>query len=410
MADAPILRLGFLGLGQAVNIMLTRKHDIAALPFRIAAAADPRESARAMFKREFNGEAFATAEELCKSPAVDVVYVATPPEMHRAHVELAATHGKHIVVEKPMALSLADCDAMVEAVERADVKLVAGHTHSFDAPVRKMREIISSGEIGNLVMLNTWNFNEFNPRPWPSAELVTTHGPILNQAPHQIDIVRQLGGGLVRSVRAQTIWDSLRRCEGGWICFLEFDNGVPASLVFDARGFFDTAELHWWVGESGAPRDPNTNATMRCNFRALAARGADELERVLEAQKEVGRYGADIVDLESLKLWGYGTPQTIKHSPFFGLTLASCERGAIRQSADGLLIYGEDGVTEVSLERAMRGRAAELMDLYNGVVHGKPILHDGRWGQATLEVCLAILESATSRREISLSHQVPMSA
>ena len=188
------------------------------------------------FRKEFGAEAFTDAEAMLRADLIDVAYVATPAEMHREHVELAAKYGKHVICEKPMALTIEDCDAMVAAAERAGVKLLAGHTHSFDAPIRKMREIIDAGTIGPLVSVNTWNYNEFNPRPWTSAELRSTHGPILNQGPHQVDIVRQLGGGLVRSVRAQTIWDPLRDCEGGWTCFLEFENGVPATLVTTRAG------------------------------------------------------------------------------------------------------------------------------------------------------------------------------
>lgn len=411
MSERKVLGLGYLGLGQAVNLMLSREPELSqilSLPYRIAAAADPRPQARDAFRSQFDAEAYASVEELCACPNIDVVYIATPPEMHRAHAEIAAAHGKHMVVEKPMALSLADCDAMVEAAEKAGVKLLAGHTHSFDAPIRRMREIISGGEIGDLIMINTWNYNEFNPRPWPTAELKLTHGPLLNQAPHQVDIVRQLGGGLVRSVRAQTIPDPLRGCEGGWVCFLEFESGVPVTLVYDARGFFDIAELHWWVGESGSPRDPQTNFLIRRNFKELARRGPQEMERVLEEQKEQGRYGAANVDPETWKLWGYGGAPGIRRSPFFGLTIASCERGAIRQSADGLLLYGEDSVKEIPVAQQMRGRAAELMDLYDSVVGGKPLFHDGRWGRATLEVCLAIIESAKTRRELPLSRQVAM--
>ena len=98
----------------------------------------------------------------------------------------------------------------------------------------------------------------------------------------------------------------------------------------------------------------------------------------------------------------------MRHSPFFGLTIASCERGAVRQSEDGLLVYGEDSVKEIPVARQMRGRAAELMDLYDSVVGGKPLFHDGRWGRATLEVCLAIIQSAKLRRELPLSRQVAL--
>ena len=408
MSNGPVLRLGFIGLGQAVARMLQQYPHVKKLPYKVSAAAEPRADARAQFERDFGGRTYERAEDLCKSPEVDVVYIATPPELHREHVELAASHGKHIVVEKPMALSLDDCAAMIDICEKKGVKLLAGHTHRFDAPIRKMRDIVTSGRIGKLAMINSWNFNEFNPRPWPTAELKASFGPILNQGPHQVDIVRQIAGGMVRSVRAQKVWDGLRGVDGGYACFLEFENGVPASLTYDARGYFDTSELFWWVGEGGAPRDPNSNVHILRNFRKLSHLGAEELERVLEAQKDQGRYGAGNNDPEMWKLWGYDGPDEIKHQPFFGITVVSCERGAIRQSPDGLLVYGDEGVEEVSLSQELRGRAAELMDLYNGVVHGKPIFHDGRWGMATLEVCLAIIQSANERREIQMTRQVPM--
>lgn len=408
MNTAAVLRLGFIGVGQAVSRMFQSYDEIAQLPYRITGAADLREHALERFAAQFQCETFRTAEALCRSSAVDVVYIATPPEYHREHVELAAANGKHVIVEKPMASSLADCDAMVLAAEKAGIKLVSGHTHSFDAPIRKMCEVVAGGTLGNLVMINTWNFNEFNHRPWPTAELHSTFGPILNQGPHQVDIVRQLAGGMVKSVRAQTVFDRDRACAGGWTCFLEFENGVPATLVYDARGFFDTAELFWWVGEGGTMRPTDTNVMMRKNLQELAAHGPEERERLLAAQKEQGRYGATYVDPAlRTKLRGYHTNDPQEHQPFFGLTVVSCERGAIRQSADGLLVYDEEGVHEVLVGQEQGGRAAELMDLYNGVVHGKPIFHDGKWGRATLEVCLAIMESGKTRREVEMALQVP---
>jgi hypothetical protein len=84
----------------------------------------------------------------------------------------------------------------------------------------------------------------------------------------------------------------------------------------------------------------------------------------------------------------------------------TCEKGDIRQSPDGLFIYGDEGKREISLAVGKRGREAEVDELYQAVVNNKPVFHDGRWGEATLEVCLAILESAEKRREVFLSRQV----
>jgi len=79
----------------------------------------------------------------------------------------------------------------------------------------------------------------------------------------------------------------------------------------------------------------------------------------------------------------------------------------MRQTPDGIKIYGETEQREIPLSAGSRGREAEVEELYNAVVHNRPVFHDGRWGAATLEVCLAMLESAAERKEIFLSHQVP---
>lgn len=406
--EQPILRLGFIGLGQAMNLILQRRWELDGLPIKIAAGADPRANARERFVQDFGGTAYATAEELCASSDVDIVYIATGPELHREHAVLAARHGKHMIVEKPLALTIDDCLAMVDAADRAGVLLLAGHTHSFGAPYLKMAELVHGGDLGDLVMVNSWMYNEFNPRPWPSAELAATRGPLLNQGPHQVDIVRQIGGGLVRTLRAQTFWDDLRGCLGGYSAMLTFASGATANLVFDARGYFDVAELFGWIGEGGQPKEPERPFTMRANFSALSTLGDEERERRLHEQKEQGRYGAVNTTPEEWALWGYSFGQE-HHQPFFGLTIASCQRGAIRQSADGLYVYGNTERSEIPLGSELRGRAAELMELYHGVVNGIPLRHDGRWATATVEVCLKIEESAAAQAEVTLEHQHPLS-
>ena len=91
----------------------------------------------------------------------------------------------------------------------------------------------------------------------------------------------------------------------------------------------------------------------------------------------------------------------------FGLTIASCTKADLRQSPKGIYIYGEQGArTEVPVQGPVPRGYAELDELYQGVVNGKPIVHDGRWGLATQEVTMAIIQSAQERREIMMQHQV----
>ena len=388
------LRLGIAGLGVASTQILP---PISALSYiKITAAADTRPDVLEKFRAVYQGETYTSVQGMCERAGIDAVYVATPNTLHAEHAIIAARSGKHIIVEKPMAMSLAECDAMNEAAEKYGVKLLCGHTHSFDPPIRKIREIVKSGGLGKLCMINSWNYNEFMYRPRMRHELAMSRGVVLNQGPHHVDIVRLIGGGMLRSVRAMTgIWDKAREWEGSYSCFLEFEDGTPATLVYSSYGFFDTAELFGWVGEGGQHRAPETNLNVRKKLREV--RTTEEEEKLKEGMRFGGQREG-----EYSHLWNGERKQ-----PFFGLTVVSCEKGDIRQTPDGLKIYGETEQREIQLPAAHRGREAEVEELYNAVVHKRPVFHDGRWGAATLEVCLAILESAAQRKEFFLSHQVP---
>ena len=396
-----ILRMGMAGIGVSSTHILP---SMSKLPYiKITAAADIRKNALENFRMEFNAKTFDSVEAMCKSSDVDFIYVATPNEFHADHVITAARYRKHIIVEKPMAQSLKESEAMNAAAERYGVKLLCGHTKAFEPSIRKIREIVSSGELGRLCMIHTWNYNECMYRPRMKHELATTRGVVLNQGPHQVDVIRLIGGGMVRSVRAMTgIWDASRPHEGSYVCYLEFDDGVPATLVYSGYGFFDTAELFWWVGEGGGPRDPDSNLRTRKNIKNI---GDPEKEELLKEQMRYG--GAKAGEWLGGEGRRNSSGKRDKHHPFFGLTLVTCEKGDIRQSRDGLLIYGEDEKREITVPLGRSGRESEVEELYQAVVNNRPVYHDGRWGQATLEVCLVILESAKERREISLSHQMP---
>jgi predicted dehydrogenase len=399
-------------LGEAVTEFLPDyvKHP----KVKVTAAADMREAALDRFRHEVNGQTYRNLEELCRSSDVDIVYIATPHELHAQHTLLALECGKHVIVEKPMALTVEDCDRMNDEADRRGLKILCGHNHSYDVPIRKMREIIRSGELGSLCMINTWNYNDFMVRPYPDSAIETSRGVVLNQGAHQVDIVRVLGGGMVHTVRARTMnWDPSRSGEGAYICYLEFENDVPATLVFNGYGFFDTAELFGWIGESGAARYPEKHVGARKRYNELHKLPQNERTQRLEDLKTKMRYGnVGLGERPEMPAgWekgGYrpGIDPDTKHQPFFGLTVVSCEKGDMRQSRDHLIIYGDEK-REVELSKGVRRRNGEIDELYECLVHGKPLLHDGRWGAATVEVCVAMLQSTAERKEIQLTHQVP---
>ena len=107
---------------------------------------------------------------------------------------------------------------------------------------------------------------------------------------------------------------------------------------------------------------------------------------------------------------GYGSADQGEppHQPHFGITIATCARGDLRASADGVFVYDESGKREIALSDGGRysGRLNVLDDLRAAIATGRPPVHDGRWGKATLEVALAVQQSARERREVGCCAQV----
>jgi phthalate 4,5-cis-dihydrodiol dehydrogenase len=394
MALAPEgrLRLGIAGLGRAFTLMLP---TLTAHPrLRLVAAADPRAEARDRFARDFRARAYDSVEALCADPCVDAVYVATPHQHHAEHVIAAASRGKHVLVEKPMALSMDEASAMIEAADRAGVYLVVGHSHSFDAPIRRAREIITGGSLGRVRMITAMNFTDFLYRPRRPEELDTSRGGgvLFSQAAHQVDIVRLLGGGKAKSVRTATgAWDAARPTEGAYASLLTFEDGSYASLTYSGYGHFDADEFCDWVSEIGRPKDPGAYGAMRSALARVPGAQAES------AAKNARNYG------------GAGYAQQGAEAPWhehFGLVVASCERGDVRPTPKGVMVYGDETRDFQPLDKPAVPRAEVIDELCDAVFEARAPLHDGRWGRASLEVCLAMLRSAREQREVALEHQV----
>lgn len=391
------LRMGVAGLGRAFSLMLPTL--VMDERIEIVAGADPRAEARARFEQDFGGRAYERVEDMCADPRVEVVYVSTPHQYHVENVAAAAAAGRHILCEKPMALTVADCAAMIEAARGAGVALVVGHSHSFDAPVRVAREIVESGVYGDVRMMSGMDYTDFLFRPRRPEELDTSKGGgvIYNQAPHQVDNVRFIGGGLVKSVRAVTgAWDASRRTEGAYTALLTFESGAAASITYSGYAHFDSDELVDWIAESGLPKNPDAYGAAR---RALDG-VAGEAEHALKWQVNYGGPRYSGFDPAKAK------PAAERLHQNFGLLIVSCDGADLRPTSKGVMIYDDRERRLVAAPVPPVPRREVIDELYAAVVHGIPPVHDGRWGLATMEVCFAILQSAREGREVTLNHQV----
>jgi phthalate 4,5-cis-dihydrodiol dehydrogenase len=375
------LRVGIAGLGTASSQILPFFGKLPSIT--LGGAADVRPEAREKFTQKYDAPAFDSVEAICKSDSIDAVWIATPNELHAEHTILAARHGKHVICEKPMAVTLEQCDSMIKAADDNGVRLVQGHSKVYNAPIRKLREIIRSGVLGRVTHIDTWNYNDWLQRPRLADEVDTAKGGgiVYRQGPHQVDIVRYLGGGRVHSVRAVTgRHDRNFDTEGNYSAFLEFENGVSATLVLDGYGFFDVTDLTWGIGESGKMKAAKTDAAK---------------PRITQTLSAAEKYALPV---------GHGGADDRPFQPFFGLTVITCEKGVLRQSPRGIFLYDADGCREIDCNKG-NGRGDELLELLNAIRENRPAFPDGRWGKASLEVCIAMMQSSKERRDVLLKYQ-----
>jgi phthalate 4,5-cis-dihydrodiol dehydrogenase len=386
--DRPI-RLGVAGLGRAFTLMLpTFVQD---RRIQLVAACDPREAARSQFARDFAAPVYDDIEALARDPSVEAIYVASPHQFHAAQARTAAMQGKHVLVEKPMALTLAECDAMIADCRGAGVHLIVGHCHSFDAPYLTAREIIGSGRHGRVRMIHALNYTDFLYRPRRPEELQTEAGGgvVFSQAAHQVDIVRMLAGSAVTRVRAVTgAWDPQRPTEGAYALLVWFEDGAFANLTYSGYGHFDSDEWCDWTGEMGQTKRPEDHGVARRRLAQVSDAGEEA------RLKAASTYGGP----------AYQAPAQMSppHYQHFGPVVVSCERADLRPVPDGVWIYGDDRREHLRLPAPAVPRFEVIDELHAAVMRGVPPLHDGPWARSTLEVCLAMLRSAREGRDIEL--------
>jgi phthalate 4,5-cis-dihydrodiol dehydrogenase len=381
-------RMGVAGVGAAGQAFLPaiRRHP----GFELAAFAEPIAEIRDSVAADTGVAGYADLPTMLTDAAIDVVYIATPTDLHPEHAALAFGAKKHVLTEKPMAVRLDQASTMIAQARSAGVTLLVGHAHGYDLPIQRMREIIASGELGRVRMIHTWNFTDWVYRPRRPDELLLDAGGgvTFRQGSHQFDIVRLLGGGKVRSVRATTFdWDPQRSTIGAHTVFMQFADGTVATAVYNGYGHFSAMELCGDISEWGLlqPADQRKPAP-----RSRAGEGA-----ALELAAKRSRAKTAI-------------PEQAPYQPTFGLTIVSCERGDIRQSPRGLYIYTANGREEIELPTDKSPRDL-VLDESHGAISGERIpVHDGAWGLANLEICVAAIKSSETGSEIVLQHQVPV--
>ena len=161
----------------------------------VAVANHREESARAFAERHGIPRVTTDWETLARDPEVDAAVVATPNALHAPQSMALLEAGKHVLVEKPMATSVAECDAMIDAAARGGASLMVAHCWRFHPDVQAMRARIASGELGEVVKTRGYGVHAgWGPSGWFTQKALAGGGALPDMGVHAIDTVRYLLG------------------------------------------------------------------------------------------------------------------------------------------------------------------------------------------------------------------------
>jgi predicted dehydrogenase len=325
-----------LGAGQVEGAELTAVCDL--VPERATS-----------FSKRYGVPAFTSVESLLAFEDIDAVSVLSPSGMHADHAVAAAISGRHVVVEKPMALTLADADRMVQAAEEAGVRLFVVKQNRFNVPVVKARQALDAGRLGRLVLGTVrvrWCRDQayYDQDQWRGT-WSQDGGVLANQASHHVDMLSWFMGPAV-SVHA--------RCSTALVN-IEAEDTAVATVMF-RNGALGVIE-------------------------ATVATRPNDLEGSLSVLGSGG----------SVEIGGFAVNE-IRHWRFVD---SAAEDAEVLQkySVNPPSVYGF-------------GHQAYYEHVVDCLVNGTPALVDGREARNSLELLVALYESMASGREVMLPVQV----
>ena len=249
------LRWGLIGCGD-----ISRKRVAPALldipECELIAVSRARVDLAESFANEFGAERwYGDWRELKADDEIDAVYIATPVYLHAEQTVAAAEAGKSVLCEKPMAMNPDECKQMIAVCEFEGVALGVAYYRRFYPAIRRVKEIIASGEIGAPVIAQINAFERFNPAPgedryWLLERSKSGGGPMMDFGCHRLEILLNLFGPIERTtaVIGRALFD--REVEDTCVAGFEFGSGAQASLAVTHAAFEsrDTLDIYCGAG------------------------------------------------------------------------------------------------------------------------------------------------------------------
>jgi predicted dehydrogenase len=187
------------------------------------------------FAARYNCRIAPSYAAILDDPAVDAVLLATPNDLHRSQIEAAARHGKHVLVEKPITLTVADGVAATRACSQAGVVLAVGHQSRREAGARKLYSLVTSGELGDIAgveaNISTDSGWSVKAGQWRWSREQCPGGPLIQIGIHHIDTLGYLFGAITRVFGMQKHRLIPADIDDTSVTLLEFENGILGHLT-----------------------------------------------------------------------------------------------------------------------------------------------------------------------------------
>jgi predicted dehydrogenase len=355
------MRFGLVGCGWIVERChapsMARAEGV-----EVVAVADPSpgraDLVGALFELEPEAR-YADYRGLLARDDIDVISVGTPPTTHREIVEAAAARGVHVICEKPLALNLADCDAMVGAAEKAGVKLAVYHNYLWYTSTLKLRELIGAGAIGDVISteirglgLRPWVGNESYRPGWRFSIDQGGGGALMDAGLHALYLTEAFHGGAPVAATSSMHYDH-PGIDASALCQMRMESGATA-----------TVEIGWQHGDGG-----------------IAVYGSEGYLRVV-LDEHVGYYG---YPARAVREFSGGAPQSApSKAHYLPVEFNMMEPQLYRDLVDALSggptvypAYGADGRRQIETALALYAGAARRSWVELPIPQDDPVYEQG---------------------------------
>jgi predicted dehydrogenase len=251
-----IFNIAILGCGKVAHLHANAIQNLTNA--KLAAVWSRSKKSADEFARQYETRAFESISEMVKTARIDLALICTPHPFHRDPAIEAAQAGANILVEKPLASTLEDADAIIEACKNSGVKLGVISQRRWYAPVMRVKKAIDAGKIGKPVfgtinMLGWRDKNYYDADEWRGTWNMEGGGVLVNQAPHQLDLLLWYMGEIDE---VYGLWKNLNHpyieVEDTAVAVVKFKTGGIGNIIVSNSqkpGIYGKVHVH---GENGA--------------------------------------------------------------------------------------------------------------------------------------------------------------